>query len=140
MRKARKYALDILYAADLSQVSVAEAMASYTTMDERPLPDYSKRLAEGVAESDYLIDGYLAPCLAEDWTVERMPVIDRCPARIAVYEMLYADTPPAVAISEAVNLARELSTDASPSFLTGVLGHVATLVERANQTSGVSTR
>ena len=140
MRKARKYALDILYAAELAGVSVAEAMENYATMDDHPLPDYSKRLAEGVGEYDYLIDGYLAPCLAEDWTVERMPVIDRCLARIAVYEMLYADLPPAVAISEAVSLASELSTDASASFLTGVLGHVAKLVERASQPSVVQTR
>jgi len=133
MRKARKYALDILYAADLGECSVAEAMATYVTMSDHPLPAYSKRLAEGVADSDYLIDGYLAPCLKEDWTVERMPVIDRCLARIAVYEMLYADLPPAIAISEAVSLAQELSTDSSAAFLTGVLGHVATLIPQPDE-------
>ena len=128
MRKARKYALDILYSADLTGSSVADAMATYATMSDHAIPAYSRTLAEGVAAHDYLIDGYLAPCLNENWTIERMPAIDRCLARMAVYEMLYADLPPAIAISEAVSLAEELSTDSSPTFLTGVLGHVATLI------------
>ncbi len=128
MRKARKYALDILYSADLTGGSVESAMTAYATMSDHPLPDYARRLAEGVAHNEYLIDGYLAPCLAADWTVERMPVVDRCLARIAVYEMVYADLPAAIAISEAASLAAELSTDSSPAFLTGVLGHVASLV------------
>jgi len=129
-RKARKYALDILYAADLTGTTVADAMTGYATMSDHEIPAYSKTLAEGVESHDYLIDGYLAPSLDENWTVDRMPVIDRCLARIAVYEMLYADLPIPVAISEAVSLAGELSTDASPGFLTGVLGHVATLIPR----------
>ena len=130
MRKARKYALDILYSADLLGCSVDEAMTTYATMSDHEIPAYSRQLAEGVAEYDYLIDGYLAPSLNENWTIERMPAVDRCLARMAVYEMLYASTPPAVAISEAVNLAEELSTDSSPSFLTGVLGKAATLIPR----------
>jgi len=132
MRKARKYAVDILYSADMAACSVEQAMAAYATMSDREIPAYSKKLAEGVAETSYLIDGYLAPCLAEDWTIERMPAVDRCLARIAVWEMLYADLPAAIAISEAVDLAKELSTDSSPTFLTGVLGHVATLIPRAD--------
>jgi N utilization substance protein B len=128
MRKARKYALDILYSADLTYITLEEAMTAYETMSDRELPAYSRQLAKGVDAHGYLIDGYLAPCLAENWTIERMPAIDRCLARIAVYEMLYADLPAAIAISEAVSLAEELSTDSSASFLTGVLGHVATLV------------
>ena len=130
MRKARKYALDILYAADVAGTTVAESMETYATMSEHPVPAYSRRVALGVADKDYLIDGYLAPCLKENWTVERMPAIDRCLARIAIYEMLYEDVPPAVAISEAASLAGELSTPTSPSFLSGVLGHVATLIPR----------
>ena len=129
MRKARKYALDILFAAELTGSSITEVMTSYATMADREIPAYSRQLAEGVACHDYLIDGYLAPSLAEDWTVERMPAIDRCLARIAVFEMVYADLPAPIAISEAVELASELSTDSSPAFLSGVLGHVATLVE-----------
>jgi N utilization substance protein B len=128
MRKARKYALDLLYAVELTDKSLGAVMTDYATMDEHALPPYSKTVAEGVDTHGYLIDGYLAPCLAENWTIERMPPVDRCLARIAVYEMVYADLPPAIAISEAVNLAKELSTDASAAFLTGVLGRVAALV------------
>jgi len=132
MRKARKYALDILYSADLTGRSVDDAMAAYATMSDHEIPAYSRQIAEGVAAYDYLIDGYLAPSLNENWTIERMPAVDRCLARMAVYEMLYADTPPAVAISEAVHLAQELSTDSSPAFLTGVLGKAATLIPRTD--------
>jgi len=127
-RKARKYALDILFTIDLTGASLPEALETYATMSERELPPYSRRIAEGVTSHEYLIDGYLAPCLSADWTVERMPAIDRCLARIAVWEMVYADVPPAVAISEAQGLAGELSTDSSPGFLAGVLGQVAKLV------------
>ena len=130
MRKARKYALDILYSADLTGTSVTDAMTTYATMSDHEIPAYSRELAQGVASHDYLIDGYLAPSLNENWTIERMPAVDRCLARMAVYEMLYEDIPPAVAISEAVSLAQELSTDSSPSFLSGVLGKAATLIPR----------
>ena len=134
MRKARKYALDILYSADLTGCGVEETMTNYATMSEHEIPEYSRQLVEGVVDNEFLIDGYLAPCLAEGWSVERMPVIDRCLARIAVYEMVYGDLPAAVAISEAVSLAEELSTDSSPSFLTGVLGQVTTLLPQTPQT------
>ncbi len=127
MRKARKYALDILYAADLTGARLADALERYATMSDHDVPAYSRELAQGVADHEYLIDAYLAPCLAEDWTVERMPAIDRCLARIAVYEMVYLGLAPAVAISEAASLASELSTDSSASFLTGVLSHVASV-------------
>jgi len=105
-------------------------MDTYATMSDHEIPAYSRQLAEGVVANGYLIDGYLAPSLSENWTIERMPAIDRCLARMAVYEMVYSDLPASVAISEAVRLAQELSTDSSPSFLTGALGKVATLVHR----------
>jgi N utilization substance protein B len=130
MRKSRKYALDILYSADLTDVSVEEAIDNYRGMSDHDTPDYSLTLVNGVVDNVEVIDGYLTPSLGNDWSVTRMATIDRCLARIAVFEMVYADLPPAVAISEAVSLAKELSTDASASFLTGALGHVATLIPR----------
>ena len=136
MRKARKYALDILYAADLTGAGLAETIERYATMSERALPAYSRTLAEGVDSHGYLIDAYLVPCLAEDWTLERMATIDRQLARVAVYEMVYCDLPAAIAISEAVDLAEELSTEASPSFLTGVLGQVASLLGANGESAG----
>jgi N utilization substance protein B len=138
-RKARKYALDLLYAADLRECPIEDAIRDYETMNERPIPAYSLRLARGVVDRDYLIDGYLAPSLAENWTVERMPIVDRCLARMACYEMLFADVPVPVAIAEAVGLAQELSTDSSPSFLTGVLSKVATLIPQPEPESMAET-
>ncbi len=86
---------------------------------------YAVELVEGVeahaGRIDELISSY-----AEGWTLDRMPVVDRNLARIAVYELLYRDDiDDAVAISEAVELAGELSTDDSPRFLNGLLGRIA---------------
>ncbi len=134
LRKARKYALDLLFAADLRQCPLEDVLVGYRQMSEHEIPEYSLRLARGVASHDYLLDGYLAPCLAENWTIERMPRVDRVLARIACYEMVYEDLPPEIAISEAVGLAGELSTDASPAFLNGVLAKVATLIPQAAET------
>ncbi|MGC1211941.1 MAG: transcription antitermination factor NusB, partial [Micromonospora sp.] len=75
---------------------------------------------------DELIASY-----AEGWTLDRMPVVDRNLARIAVYELLYVDDiDDAVAISEAVELARQMSTDDSPRFLNGLLGRIAEYATR----------
>jgi N utilization substance protein B len=131
MRKARKYALDILYAADMSRQGIESAIAHYATMSRHLLPGYALSLARGVAANEYLIDGYLAPSLASEWTVDRMPVVDRLLARMATYEMVYGDLPASVAISEATGLAAELSTNDSPKFLNGVLARVATLIPTA---------
>ncbi|HEY6594123.1 MAG TPA: transcription antitermination factor NusB, partial [Asanoa sp.] len=100
---------------------------------ERPLPDhlgYASALVEGVAvhldRIDELIGSY-----AEGWTIDRMPVVDRNLARIAVYELLYADDiDDPVAITEAVELARQMSTDDSPRFLNGLLGRIAEYATR----------
>jgi transcription antitermination protein NusB len=65
---------------------------------------------------------------AEGWTLDRMPAVDRNVLRIGVYELLWAPgVPDGVAISEAVLLARDLSTDASPAFVNGLLARIAEL-------------
>lgn len=132
-RKARKRALDVLYEADLRDKPPVEVLAGYVQRIEQPRPEhlgYAVGLVEGVAEHlnriDELIGSY-----AEGWTLERMPVVDRNLARIAVYELLYVDEiDDAVAISEAVELARQMSTDDSPRFLNGVLGRIAEYATR----------
>ena len=87
-------------------------------------------LVEGVDAHADRIDELIAT-YAEGWTLERMPVVDRNLARIAVFELLYCDEiDDPVAISEAVELARELSTDDSPRFLNGLLGRIAELAQR----------
>ena len=127
-RKARKRALDVLFEADLRDRPPTTVLVDYVARLERPLPehlDYARGLVEGVAAHldriDELIGSY-----AEGWTIDRMPVVDRNLARIAVYELLYVDEiDDAVAITEAVELARQMSTDDSPRFLNGVLGRIA---------------
>ena len=72
------------------------------------------------------IDERISSCLAPGWTLPRIPRVDRNALRIAVYEIDYGEVPEAVAISEAVQLVSELSTDESPAFVNGVLRAVAT--------------
>jgi N utilization substance protein B len=127
-RKARKRALDVLYEADLRDLPPTEVLATYLERISRPHPDhldYTVRLVEGVAQHLDRIDELIAS-YAEGWTLNRMPVVDRNLARIAVYELLYLpeiDDP--VAITEAVELAKQMSTDDSPRFLNGILGRIA---------------
>jgi N utilization substance protein B len=127
-RKARKRALDVLYEADLRGLPVADVLEQYVQRLERPHPEhlgYAVGLVRGVAEHRDRIDELIAS-YAEGWTLERMPAVDRNLARIAVYELLYVeeiDHP--VAITEAVELARQLSTEDSPRFLNGVLARIA---------------
>jgi N utilization substance protein B len=132
-RKARKRALDVLYEADLRDLPPGEVLQAYLQRIEKPHPDhlaYAVGLIEGVAEHldriDELIGSY-----AEGWTIDRMPVVDRNLARIAVYELLYVseiDDP--VAITEAVELAKQMSTEDSPRFLNGILGRIAEFATR----------
>ncbi|MBF9128986.1 transcription antitermination factor NusB [Plantactinospora sp. S1510] len=132
-RKARKRALDVLYEADMRARPPVEVLAGYLQRLEQPRPEhlgYAIGLIEGVAANqariDELIDSY-----AEGWTLDRMPAVDRNLARVAIYELLYVDEiDDAVAISEAVELARQMSTDDSPRFLNGILGRIAEYATR----------
>ncbi len=132
-RKARKRALDVLFEADLRDKSPTAVLTDYVARLERPLPghlDYAIGLVNGVAAHLDRIDELIAS-YAEGWTIDRMPVVDRNLARIAVYELLYVDEiDDAVAITEAVELARQMSTDDSPRFLNGLIGRIAEYASR----------
>jgi N utilization substance protein B len=132
-RKARKRALDVLYQADLRGLDPVHVLGGYVQQLERPTPahlGYAMSLVEGVAEHGERIDELIGS-YAEGWTLARMPPVDRNLARIAVYELLWVDEiDDAVAITEAVELARQLSTDDSPRFLNGVLGRIAEFATR----------
>jgi N utilization substance protein B len=127
-RKARRRALDVLYQADLRGEPVPDVLAAYLERLEVPWPEhvrYAIRIVEGVVEHAERIDELISS-YAEGWTLERMPPVDRNIARIAVWELLYAgDIDKPVAISEALELARSLSTEDSPRFLNGLLGRIA---------------
>jgi transcription antitermination protein NusB len=120
--KARKRALDILYAAELrGQDPVVELDAAIAD-GEGPTNPYTADLVRGVAAHRERIDELLTS-YSQAWTLDRMPAIDRNALRIGAYELLFAaDVPAAVAVSEAVALVRNLSTDESPAFVNGVLG------------------
>lgn len=127
-RKARKRALDVLFEADLRDLPAEEVLRAYIQRLEQPRPEhlgYAIGLVEGVSTHLDRIDELIAS-YAEGWTLDRMPVVDRNLARIAVYELLYVDEiDDAVAITEAVELARQMSTDDSPRFLNGMLARIA---------------
>ncbi|GAB3261782.1 transcription antitermination factor NusB [Nocardioides dilutus] len=114
----------MLFAADLRGESAVEALEAAIADGEGPTNSYTETLVRGVVAEQERIDALLAEH-AQGWTLDRMPGVDRNVLRMGVYEMLYVDdVPDAVAVSEAVALARELSTDESPSFVNGVLGAV----------------
>ena len=126
-RKARKRALDVLYEADMRSLPPTQVLVGYLArLSPRPEHlDYAVGLVEGVATHRDRIDELIGS-YAEGWTLDRMPVVDRNLARIAVYELLYVDEiDDPVAITEAVELARQMSTDDSPRFLNGLLDRIA---------------
>jgi N utilization substance protein B len=125
--KARKRALDLLYESELRGVPRLTLLADYLAAGEPPVQEYTVSLLEGVDAHAARIDALLAEH-AVGWTLERMPAVDRNILRLGAYELLYApDVPDAVAIAEAVQLARDLSTDESPSFVNGLLARLLEL-------------
>ena len=125
--KARKRALDILFEAEQRGTGVLDLLAERITLGSPPVPGYAADLVRGVTVHTARIDELLSQ-YAEGWTLDRMPAVDRNVLRIGVYELLWADdVPDAVAISEAVLLAQDLSTEASPTFVNGLLARIAKL-------------
>ena len=126
--KARKKALDFLFAADLRN---GDALALYVARvdDEAPLTEekYVEELLSAVKANQTQIDELIST-YAQGWDMDRMPGIDRNILRIAISEILFHEgTPDAVAISEAVDLAQELSTKESSAYINGVLGRIVAI-------------
>ena len=132
--KARKRALDILFASELRSEDPVVALDRAIEAGEGPTNDYTATLVRGVVEHQSRIDEVLTT-YSKSWTLSRMPAVDRNVLRIGVYELLWgdADVPESVAVSEALHLVQDLSTDDSPAFVNGLLGSVmrdrATLVQ-----------
>jgi N utilization substance protein B len=125
--KARKRALDVLFEAEARGVPVLELLAERTAAADPPVSDYAAELVRGVQSHAGEIDSLLA-ANAHGWTLDRMPAVDRNILRIGAFELLWNDAvPDAVAISEAVALASELSTDDSGSFVNGLLARLLEL-------------
>jgi transcription antitermination protein NusB len=124
--KARRRAVDVLFEAEQRGVSAAEALAGRGKTDQVINP-YTAQIVEGVAALQPTIDEFLAT-YAQGWTLDRMPAVDRIILRVGSWELLYNDdVPDGVAVSEAVELAKTLSTDESPSFINGLLGRLQRL-------------
>lgn len=120
--KARKRALDVLYASEMRNRSTVDAMEDQA--EAGPVNDYTVTLVEGVTEHRARLDEVIST-YAQGWTLDRMPAVDRNVLRMATFEVLYVDdVPNAVAVSEALHLVRDLSTDESPAFVNGVLGNI----------------
>jgi N utilization substance protein B len=122
--KARKRALDILYAAELRGEEPTTALDRAIAAGEGPTNDYTADLVRGVAEHRSRIDELLTD-YSEGWALGRMPAVDRNVLRLGVFELMWVDdVPDAVAVTEAVALVRDLSTDESPAFVNGILGTI----------------
>jgi transcription antitermination protein NusB len=128
--KARKRALDILFQADvrgeeLPIMLAAEAKRAASEPDRQASWLYARDIVDGVIDNRDAIDEQITT-FAKDWSLQRMPAVDRALLRIGAWEILYNDeVPTAVAIDEAVELAKEFSTDDSGSFVHGVLARIA---------------
>ena len=122
--KARKRAVDVLYEADIRSGDPLTLLRERLADGTPPVPEHTVRLVEGVAEHAVRIDE-LIDTHASNWSIDRLPDVDRAILRMAVFELLWADdVPDAVVIDEAVELAKALSTDDSPAYVNGVLGAI----------------
>ncbi|MGV0717962.1 transcription antitermination factor NusB [Mycolicibacterium sp. XJ662] len=127
--QARKRAVDLLFEAEARNITPAEAADARNALadkqpDVAPLNPYTVTVTRGVTEHAAHIDDLISAHL-QGWTLDRLPAVDRAILRVAVWELLHADdVPEPVAVDEAVELAKHLSTDDSPGFVNGVLGQV----------------
>jgi N utilization substance protein B len=125
--KARARALDILFEAEQRGVPASVAIQGRRDRTEQVINPYTVEIVDGVTGRQSQIDEILRT-YAQGWTLERMPAVDRIILRIGLWELLFNDdVPDAVAVSEAVALARTMSTDESPSFVNGLLGRLQEL-------------
>ena len=127
--QARKRAVDLLFEDEARGLTPAEIADGRTALAEGDsemsvLNPYTVTVARGVTEHAAHIDDLISAHL-QGWTLDRLPAVDRAVLRVAVWELLHADdVPEPVAVDEAVELAKSLSTDDSPGFVNGVLGQV----------------
>jgi transcription antitermination protein NusB len=125
--KARKRALDVLYESEVRGLPVGGTLADRVADNDPPVNEFTVALVEGVAKHIDVIDELLETH-SVGWSLDRMPAVDRNILRIGSYELLFDDqVPDVVAVSEAVALARDLSTDESPAFVNGLLARLLQL-------------
>lgn len=123
--KARKAAIDILFAADLRKTTPNQQELALLGREMR---EYTDQLITGVDENRRSIDSYIHT-YAQGWDMDRLPAMDRNILRIAIYEMLWGGIDHPIAISEAVKIAESFSTENSAKFLHGILGRISVLAD-----------
>ncbi len=122
-RKAREVALQVLYGIDVAQGNLRETMDLFWDNFDAPekVKTFSSALVEGTWHNRAQLDALISSC-AENWSVERMSIVDRSILRMAVYEFLYClEIPPKVAINEAIDLGKLFGSENSGAFINGVL-------------------
>ncbi len=129
--KARKQALDLLYESDIRGSEALQLLESRDIADDgpdaRPIREYTRELISGIADNRRKIDELIIT-YAQGWDMDRLPAVDRNILRLGIFEILWTTTVPvSVAIDEALNLAKELSSDESSKYIHGVLGRIASL-------------
>lgn len=131
-RRAREDALSLLYSSDITESDPVQLIEAGDYPADLELSEYAESLVRGVTAHRAEIDAQLA-ATSENWSVDRMPVVDRAVLRLAVFEMLHVDeVPVSVAINEAVELAKAYGgEDDSSRFVNGVLGRIARSLEEA---------
>lgn len=129
--KARKQALDLLYETDIRGTNLIETLEARDVPaggpDARPIREYTRELVNGVSDNRRKIDE-LITTYAQGWDMDRLPAVDRNILRLGIYEILWSSAvPTSVAIDEALDLAKELSSDDSSKYIHGVLGRIASI-------------
>lgn len=131
--KARKQTLDLLYEADIRGASAAELLKTRDIVEEgpdaRPIRDFTRELISGITANKRKIDE-LITTYAQGWDMDRLPAVDRNILRLGIYEIVWTpDLAEGIAIDEALNLAKELSTEESAGYIHGVLGKISQIKE-----------
>ena len=131
--KARKQTLDLLYEADIRSTSAADLLALRDVIEEgpdtRPIREFTKLLIAGVTENKRKIDELIST-YAQGWDMDRLPAVDRNILRLGIYEIVWTpELAEGIAIDEALNLAKELSTEESAGYIHGVLGKISQIKE-----------
>jgi len=129
--KARKQALDLLYETDIRGTDIVATLLERDVPadgpDARPIREYTRELVNGVSDNRRKIDE-LITTYAQGWDMDRLPAVDRNILRLGIYEILWSTAvPTSVAIDEALDLAKELSSDDSSKYIHGVLGRIASI-------------
>ncbi len=137
-RRAREIVLQLLYEADINDTRDTDSMRGFIRsrmQGRRALTEFAWGLLRGTLDNRDAIDRQLAE-LATNWSLSRMPVVDRNVLRLGAYEIMFADTPDRVAVNEAILLAKRYGDTKSPRFVNGILDRLMKLQDPAPGRTG----